>query len=225
MKVLVILNVFWICIVPSMAIDVGKLVFKDEFDRNESQEITEEIGRDWSTSSESRAGGHKQEDLNEFSLHITKHVGTNHPVSLRNALKIANGEVRSRFKLPTANDQLGVDFADTKDRRLLGGHTFKVSFRTGEVVMQDMNRAKKNRALQERKKTGTLSEADRKSINASVVMIPIELAIYTWHNARVRFLGDQICVHINKKRPENDDPVESNIPPKSTYDWPSLVPP
>src|SRR3954471_2057774 len=42
--------------------DFGKLIFQDDFARNESQENTDEPGNGWTTNSKSRAKGHKQVD-------------------------------------------------------------------------------------------------------------------------------------------------------------------
>jgi hypothetical protein len=47
----------------------GKLIFSDDFERNESQELKDEVGNGWGTNSKSRAGGNKQVDLKHADLH------------------------------------------------------------------------------------------------------------------------------------------------------------
>ena len=52
----------------------GALMFEDKFDRVESQELTEELGYDWATSSELHAHGNKQADLRNGYLFIQTHA-------------------------------------------------------------------------------------------------------------------------------------------------------
>ena len=52
----------------------GKLIFQDDFERNESQEKTDEVGNGWGTNSKTRAGGHKQVDLKDGAMYITLHA-------------------------------------------------------------------------------------------------------------------------------------------------------
>src|ERR1044072_6367795 len=45
--------------------DFGRLIFQDDFSRNESQEKTDDPGNGWATNSKSRAKEHKQVDLSD----------------------------------------------------------------------------------------------------------------------------------------------------------------
>lgn len=45
--------------------DYGELVFEDHFERSESQELNDEPGNGWTTSSDKTAPGHKQVDLRD----------------------------------------------------------------------------------------------------------------------------------------------------------------
>ena len=60
----------WLFISTLQAEERGRLIFEDNFNRNELQEDKEEVGNGWSTNSASRAGGHKQADLRDGTLHI-----------------------------------------------------------------------------------------------------------------------------------------------------------
>ena len=46
--------------VPVFAEDRGKLIFEDDFERNESQEIKDEIGKGWGPKRRTRVAGNKQ---------------------------------------------------------------------------------------------------------------------------------------------------------------------
>lgn len=178
---------------------IAKPFFKDDFERNESQETREEIGNGWESNSEGRADGRKQVDLQGGAMHIVMHEDARHPVSVRHRLNTPNGEVRLRFQLPQGQGLLGVDLADTKDRSLLGGHIFKVFFKPDEITIQDMKRARKNRQLQERKKAGTLTEADQRDMKESVISFPATLASNQWYRARITFHDDLVRVYLNER--------------------------
>jgi predicted methyltransferase len=47
----------------AVADDRGTLIFEDDFERNEFQETTDEIGNGWGSNSKTRAAGNKQVDM------------------------------------------------------------------------------------------------------------------------------------------------------------------
>ena len=66
----ILVTILAFAVLPSVnADDRGKLIFEDKFERNETQETTEEIGVGWSTNSKNRAGGNKQVDLKDGAMH------------------------------------------------------------------------------------------------------------------------------------------------------------
>ncbi len=81
-----------------------KLIFEDDFERNESDEEKEELGNGWSTNSSKRAGGNKQVDLREGTMHIYMHKAADHAVSVRHDAQFQNGEVHLRFMLENEKD-------------------------------------------------------------------------------------------------------------------------
>lgn len=86
-----------LAILPSAsAEDRGKLIFEDKFDRNESQETTDEIGNGWSTNSKTRAGGNKQMDLKDGAMQITMHAIADHAVSFEHTAEFRDGTVEMR---------------------------------------------------------------------------------------------------------------------------------
>jgi hypothetical protein len=60
----------------------GKLLFSDDFERNESDESKEMIGNGWTTNSRTRAKGRKQVDLRDGAIHIVKADVADHGVSV-----------------------------------------------------------------------------------------------------------------------------------------------
>ena len=74
-----------------VADDRGTLIFEDDFERNESQEATDEIGNGWGTNSKSRAGGNKQVDLKDGAMHITMHTTADHAVSVTHEAEFQDG--------------------------------------------------------------------------------------------------------------------------------------
>ena len=62
--------------------DKATLLFEDDFERKESQEKTEEIGKGWGSNSKKRAKGNKQVDLKDGAMHIAIHPEADHAVSV-----------------------------------------------------------------------------------------------------------------------------------------------
>ncbi|MDB4504855.1 hypothetical protein N9240_02910, partial [Akkermansiaceae bacterium] len=58
------------------------LLFADDFERSESDDSKEEIGKGWNSNSAKRAKGNKQVDLKDGAMHITFHPEADHAVSV-----------------------------------------------------------------------------------------------------------------------------------------------
>ena len=69
--------------------DFGTLVFSDDFERNESQELKDEPGNGWNTSSNWSAKDNKEVDLRDGTLHIYIHAEANHAVDVGHAFPAA----------------------------------------------------------------------------------------------------------------------------------------
>ena len=92
--------------------DKATLLFEDDFERKESQEKTEEIGKSWGSNSNKRAKGNKQVDLKDGAMHIAIHPEADHAVSVTHEAKFKNGRIDLRFQLENKDDSLGLNFAD-----------------------------------------------------------------------------------------------------------------
>ncbi|MEM7479423.1 MAG: hypothetical protein AAF483_30940 [Planctomycetota bacterium] len=116
----------------------GKLLFSDDFERSESDDSKEELGKGWGTNSKKRAGGNKQADSVDGTLHIVMHETADHAVSVTHEAEFKDGIVRLRFMLPTAKDSLGLNFADLKYKPVHAGHLCVARISPHTVKLQDL---------------------------------------------------------------------------------------
>ena len=180
--------------------DLGKLIFQDNFDRNEADEATEAVGNGWSTNSKSRAAGNKQVDLRDGTLHIYIHPKADHAVSVRHAAEFENGTVRLRFKLENPQDVLGLNFADPQLKSVHAGHLFKVSVNTKAVDIEDLKTGKMDlERWQARKAKQPVSEQTRKLLATKKKRIPHPIKTDQWYMLQVSINGDNVVVKVNDK--------------------------
>ena len=107
-----------LCFTAAAAADErGKLIFEDNFERNESQEEKEELSNGWGSNSRSRAKGNKQVDLKDGAMFIKTHAEADHPASVTHEAEFVDGIVELRFMLEDEKDTLGLDFADLTDEQ------------------------------------------------------------------------------------------------------------
>ena len=92
----------------------GKLIFSDDFERNESQEAKEELSNGWGSNSKSRAKGNKQVDLKDGAMRITTHHEADHAASETHPAEYREGTIEMRFLLENPQDVLGLDNADSE---------------------------------------------------------------------------------------------------------------
>src|SRR3954454_20571722 len=119
------------------AADLGKLIFQDDFNRNESQETTDDPGNGWRTNSKARAKGDKQVDLKDGALRIYISANADHAVSVTHAAEFTNGAVTLRFMLEDEKDSLGLDFADAQLKEVHAGHLCAAKIDHKQVQMID----------------------------------------------------------------------------------------
>jgi hypothetical protein len=174
-----------------------KLIFEDKFDRNESQETTEEIGHDWSTNSKTRAGGHKQVDLKDGAMHITMHADADHAVGVGHDADFCDGTVEMRFMLEDAQDVLGVDIADPQCKEVHSGHLFKIDVGTKQVVVDDKKTGVMNMKFYEARKAKTLTPEQLAFIAAQKKTFSGTLETGKWHGLLIKIAGNTVSVSID----------------------------
>ncbi len=178
--------------------DLGQLVFRDDFSRNESQEKNDEPGNGWATNSKSRAKGNKQVDLRDGAMRIFIHAEANHGVSVSQKLEFKDGAVALRFMLEDARDSIGLDFADLQCKEVHAGHLLAARISAKQVLLQDLKtggmRLDIATARQEKK---PLTDDQQQALKGKqkAVARPVELG--KWHDLLVKISGDELSVTLD----------------------------
>ena len=196
-----LVTILALSVLPSVnADDRGKLIFEDKFDRNETQETTEEIGDGWTSNSKNRAGGNKQVDLKDGAMHITMHAIADHGVGVAHAAEFRDGVVELRFMLDDEKDVLGLDIADPECKEVHSGHLFKIDVSTKQVVVDDKKTGQMNMKFYEARKAKTLTPEQLAFIASKKKTFPYTLEESKWHDLLVKVTGDTVRVSIDGKQ-------------------------
>ena len=179
------------------AADRGTLIFEDDFNRNESQETTDEIGKGWGSNSKSRAGGNKQVDLKDGALRIKMHPTADHAVSVTHEVEFRDGAVRLRFMLEDAKDVLGLNFADLTCKEVWAGHLFKVDVSTKSVQITDLKTGQMDLKVRTASKAGTLLPEQKQMLATKKRSYPVKLETGKWYEILVEVAGDTAAVSID----------------------------
>ncbi len=183
----------------TLAEERGKLLFKDDFERNESQELSDEVGNGWATNSKSRAAGNKQVDLRDGAMHIFIHEAADHAVSVTHPAEFKDGSVELRFMLEHKDDSLGLNFADLQYKEVWAGHLFVAKVSTKEIELTDLktgNMDLKTRELRLAKKAPTelLNQLKTKTKKFTH-----SLETNKWYSLKVDIQGDKLRLEIDGK--------------------------
>ena len=175
----------------------GKLIFEDNFERNESQEAKEELTLGWGSNSKSRAKGNKQVDLKDGAMYIKFHPEADHAVSVTHSAELRDGTVEMRFMLEDAKDLLGLDFADLDFKEVHAGHLFKVDFGTQYVAINDMKTGNMNLKYYDAKKAGTLTAEQKAEIAKTAKRFPTKIESAKWHTLVVTIAGETVIANVD----------------------------
>ena len=180
--------------------DLGRLIFQDDFARNESQEKTDEPGNGWSTNSKSRAKGNKQVDLRDGAMYIFIHPEADHAVSVTRPAEFTDGAVTLRFRLEDARDSLGLDFADAEFKEVHAGHLFAARISPQQVVFQDLKTGNMRLDIHSAKKAKQkLTDEQQQALQGKQKTVPHAIAVGEWHDLLVKVAGDELSVSIDGK--------------------------
>jgi hypothetical protein len=177
----------------------GQLIFQDDFQRNESQEVTDEPGNGWNTNSKSRAKNNKQVDLRDGAMHIFISKEANHAVSVTHPAEFTDGSVALRFKLDDEKDSIGLDFADLECKTVHAGHLFIASISSTQVKLRDLKTGSMDLRIQEAKLAKTLSKEQTLALKEKEKAFPCPLETGKWHDLIVKIEGDQLSAEIDGK--------------------------
>lgn len=178
--------------------DLGELLFEDSFDRNESQEIKDEPGKDWGTNSKSRAKGNKQVDLKDGTMRIFIHAEADHAVSVTHPAAFTDGSVSLRFMLEEPQDSLGLNFADLEFKEVHAGHLFAAKVSAKSVQIQDLKTGNMRLDIREaRQAKQKLSEEQQAALKGKEKTFPNAVEIGQWHDLLVTVRGDTLSISMD----------------------------
>ena len=183
----------------TFAKEPGKLIFSDDFSRNESQELTDEVGNGWGTNSAKRAGGNKQVDLKDGTMRIYIHETADHGVSVTHPVEFRDGRIEIKFMLEHEKDSLGLNFADQQYKKVWAGHLFKVIIGAKQTVLTDLKTGVMDLKIREARQAKTITVAQQKMLKTKSKRIPHQLEKGKWYIAVAKITGDKLSVSIDGK--------------------------
>ncbi len=177
----------------------GTLIFEDDFERNESQETKEEIGNGWGSNSKKRAAGNKQVDLRDGAMYIYLHPSADHAVSVTHPAEFRNGSVELRFMLQDKRDNLGLNFADLKYKKVHAGHLFVARVSTSAVELSDLKTGVMDLKTRELRLADRLTPDLQEKLKAKKKRFRNALQAGKWYTLVVDVQGDTLSVSIDGK--------------------------
>ncbi|QDU62616.1 hypothetical protein Pan216_34830 [Planctomycetes bacterium Pan216] len=180
--------------------DRGQLIFQDDFERNESQEEKDEVGKGWKTNSKSRAAGNKQVDLRDGTMFVYIHKVADHAVSVNHPFEFTDGAIELRFKLDDKKDSLGLNFADPTFKDVHAGHLFDVRITPRYVLLSDLKTGKMIPKIRDMRRAKTLPPELQSMLKTKERRIPNTLETGKWHDLLVTVKGDQLTASIDGKK-------------------------
>lgn len=175
----------------------GKLIFHDAFERTESQELKDEPGNGWTTSSDKTAGGNKQVDLVDGTLHMWFHETANHATSTRHEFAFQDGAIGMKFMLPNKGDSLKLNFADMNLKSVWAGHLFNADIHLDKVAFEDLKTGVMDLKIRDARKGPGLTDAQTAMLKAKKKTVAHEIENGVWHDLLVHVDGDKLSLVIN----------------------------
>ena len=175
------------------------LVFSDDFERKPTQQLKDEPGNGWNTSSSWSAKGNKEVDLVDGTLHIYIHPEAIHAVDVGHAFAFQDGTAQMRFKFHEAKDTLMLNFADLSCKEVHAGHICAATFGTKRVTSGDMKTGGMLLKYYDARKAKTLSKEDEDLIKTKQKSFPNEISVNEWHALSVTISGDTMKASVDGK--------------------------
>lgn len=179
--------------------DRGTLIFEDDFERTESQELKDEVGNGWGTNSKNRAGGNKQVDLKDGTMRIYIHETADHGVSVTHPAEFQNGSIEMKFMLEHEKDSLGLNFADPKCKEVWAGHLFRVTVGVKKTEIADLKTGVMNLQTRELRKANKLPADQQEALKSKVKKFNHQLQTGKWYIVIAGVKGDTLSVSIDGK--------------------------
>lgn len=171
--------------------DFGMLIFEDSFERTESQELKDEPGNEWTTSSDKTAKSYKEVDLRDGHMYIYTHAEANHATSVRHAFAFKDGILGLRFMFEDENDILTLNFADMDLKTVWAGHLFKATIGTEDVKITDQKTGEMNLEIRNARQDNSITEVQKELISKKRKIFPYKLTTNHWHQVHATIQGDE----------------------------------
>lgn len=169
--------------------------FEDKFERNESQELTEEIGLGWFSNSANRAGGYKQVDLNKGVLHIQKKPKGKYAVNLKHALNVKDARIQFNFEFASKKGAR-FNFYDTQAKdKAISGHVCQVRLDKNKIILVDQMGGKFNVGFNNLDK-----QAQKKLLAETTASMPYHFVIGQWYEMIIEIQDSQLTAFINGEK-------------------------
>ncbi|CAN5675963.1 DUF1080 domain-containing protein [soil metagenome] len=178
---------------------LGTLVFSDDFARSETQELKDEPGNGWKTSSSWSAKGNKEVDLVDGALYIYIHPEAIHAVDVGHDFAFTDGTATMRFKFHDAKDTLNLNFADLSYKEVHAGHICQTVFGTKSTALVDYKTGGMLLKYYDARKAGTLAKEDAELIKTKQKSVPYDISINEWHTLAVTIIGDTMKASVDGK--------------------------
>lgn len=175
----------------------GTLLFEDDFNRDEATPDKEDIGHGWTSNSAWRAKGHKQVDLADGAMHVTRHPEADHGVAIFHDVAFQDGAVQLKFKLG-AGDDLGLDFVDRELNSVHAGHLCIARVTLKGVTLTDSKTGGMDNAIKERREKGDKSPELAALLKSKTKNFPLPLS-EDWHTLLVVVEGDAMRATVDGK--------------------------
>ncbi len=174
----------------------GKLLFEDDFNRDEPNPEKEMVGNGWGTNSRTRAKGQKQVDLDQGAMHITMAKVADHGVSVTQDIAFKDAVIQMRFKLGDKDD-LGINIADMNEKSVHAGHICVARIRPFQVELTDLKTGNMKLEHREARKANKATPEMKKLLATKTKRFKNKLSLDSWHDLEVRIQGHVMTVLID----------------------------
>jgi arylsulfatase A len=185
--------------VDSLLKSHGKLVFEDDFNRQEEDDAKEQLGRKWVTNSRKRAQGVKQADLKDDALTITMAKVADHGVSIKHDAPFDDGVVQVRFRM---HDKKGIsfNFNDPKCKVSHAGHICAFGVKPHTVMFRDGKTGIFDKKIREKRLAGATKKEIQKLTRGKFRYAKVQLETGRWYRATILIQGDTMTGWIDDQK-------------------------
>lgn len=186
---------------------VSLLILQDHFERNESQELKDEVGNGWFTN-KGLANGRKQFDLQNGVVKVTRHKEARHGPGMawkidyldtnghqRNGVKNAIATIR--FKVLKGNFSLSWGDRTAKGIRHNNISGVRINSRRIEII--DMKTGESNLENYAAIESNQVTPELQSLLDSTSVKFPYKLKFNEWHHLELTSIGDKLSVKLNNE--------------------------